>query len=95
VLQRRRVDLRLDRELVDWADGYARSRGSTRTEVVEAGLRSLREDAERSVPDLEKPEVKPAPFTAAPGVNVPGVRYGSDLLADRQRALNKKIQGWS
>jgi hypothetical protein len=46
------------------------------------------------VPDLE-PEVKPAPFSAGPGVNVPGVRYGSDLLAERQRALNKKIQGWS
>jgi hypothetical protein len=82
VERRQRVDLRLDRELLKWADGYARSRGSTRTEVVEAGLRSLREDAGRSVPDLEKPEVEPAPFSAVPGVNVPGVRYGSDLIVD-------------
>jgi hypothetical protein len=86
VLQRRRrVDLRLDRELVDWADAYARSRGSTRTEVVEAGLRSLREDARAGVPDLGEP----APVVPA----VPGVRRGSDVLADRQRALNRRM-GW-
>jgi hypothetical protein len=76
VLQRRRVDLRLDRELVDWADGYARSRGSTRTEVVEAGLRSLREDARAGVPDLEP--AKPTPRVSA----VPGVIAASELIVD-------------
>jgi hypothetical protein len=79
VLQRRRrVDLRLGRELVDWADAYARSRGSTRTEVVEAGLRSLREDARAGVPDLEPPKVEMPPV--APGV--PGVQRASDLIVD-------------
>jgi hypothetical protein len=92
VLQRRRVDLRLDRELVDWADGYAKQRGVPTAEVVSAAIRAFREDAERSVPDLEKP--KP-PLTASRYPNVPGVKRGSDVLADRQRALNKKIQGWS
>jgi hypothetical protein len=87
--------LRAEDGLADWAVEYAKQRGVPTAEVVSAAIRAFREDAERSVPDLEKPEVKPAPFTAAPGVNVPGVRYGSDVLAERQRALNKKIQGWS
>jgi hypothetical protein len=88
--RRRRVDLRLDPDLVDWADAYALSRASTRTEVIEAGLRSLRDDAERSVPDLND-----AVARLSLARDVSGVKRGSDVLADRQRALNKKIQGWS
>jgi hypothetical protein len=79
VLQRRRVDFRLDPELLDWADAYARERGSTRTEVVEAGLRSLREDSGRSVPDLEPPKVRMGP---KPVPAVPGVKRASDLIVD-------------
>jgi hypothetical protein len=40
--------------------------------------------AERSVPDLES---RPLP------VDVPGVRRGSEMLAERQARLNKLI-GW-
>jgi hypothetical protein len=77
--------LRAEDGLADWAVEYAKKRGVPTAEVVSAAIRAFREDAERSVPDLER---KPVP-------DVPGVRRGSDVLADRQRALNKKIQGWS
>jgi hypothetical protein len=38
------VSLRVDEELLGWATGYAKERGVSRTSVVEAALRSLRED---------------------------------------------------
>jgi hypothetical protein len=45
--------LRAEDGLADWAVEYAKQRGVPTAEVVSAALRSFREDAERSVPDLE------------------------------------------
>lgn len=60
----RRVELRMKADLADWADAYAAERGSSRTAVIEAALTSLREDAARGVPDLERPSIPDPGHTA-------------------------------
>jgi hypothetical protein len=52
VMPRQRVDLRLDEDLVAWADGYAAERRWTRTTVFEAALEALRGDGAGGVPEL-------------------------------------------
>jgi hypothetical protein len=47
--------LRLDAELAAWLDSYSLERGVKKIVLVEAALRSFREDCEAGVPDL--PEV--------------------------------------
>ena len=46
------VTLRLDEELLGWANEYAERRGVPRTALLEEGLRSFREDCERGVPEI-------------------------------------------
>lgn len=50
------VSLRIDDELVAWAEAYAKQRGSSRSAVLEEALRSFRQDCEGGVPDLPAPE---------------------------------------
>jgi hypothetical protein len=53
---KRVVSLRLDGELVDWADRYATDRESSRTAVVSAALSAFRDLSAGGVPDLPEPE---------------------------------------
>jgi hypothetical protein len=45
--------LRLDAELAAWLDSYSLERGVKKIVLVEAALRSFREDCEAGVPELE------------------------------------------
>jgi predicted DNA-binding protein len=76
--------VRLDDETTEWLERYAKERGTDKGAVLRSAVAAFREDAERSVPDLES-----RPLT----VDVPGVRRGSEMLAERQARLNKLI-GW-
>jgi integrase len=91
--------VRLDDETTEWLERYAEERGTDKGAVLRSAVAAFREDVERGVPDL-KPEAKPQGPTAAQrraraAAEVYGVSTATDLLAERQRALNKKIQGWS
>jgi hypothetical protein len=46
------VSIRIDTGLWAWLEGYAKARGSNRTAVIEAAVRSLRGDAAGGVPEL-------------------------------------------
>ena len=48
------VTVRLDEELVQWADGYAKERGSTRTDLLASAIESFRKDCESGVPELRQ-----------------------------------------
>jgi predicted transcriptional regulator len=48
------VSLRLDEELLEWADAYAKERGVSRTALLESALASFRVDAESGVPELRE-----------------------------------------
>lgn len=53
-MAKKMVSLRLDEELVEWADGYAASRGVDRTRLLESALQSFRADCELGVPELKE-----------------------------------------
>lgn len=85
------IALRLQPETLDWLDGYARSRGSSRQVILEAAVESLREDVLGGVPDLP-PEPKPSPAVRSRPVvkPVPGVRPAREfVLNPRQARLNR------
>jgi hypothetical protein len=46
------VSLRLEDELAEWVDSYRVSRGWARAELIDAALRSYREETLTGVPDL-------------------------------------------
>jgi hypothetical protein len=48
------ISLRLAPERLEWADEYAKARGWTRTQVIEAGLEALRGDARGGVPEIPR-----------------------------------------
>lgn len=52
---------RVDEDLAAWVEAYADERGVSRSAVLEAALKGLREDAKSGVPDLPKPERVPTP----------------------------------
>lgn len=86
------VSHRLDGELLARADVYAKTRGVTRSILIEEGLRQLLDLAEGGVPDLpeterEKPGPKPKVQAVREQVPAP------NLLALRQARLNKEM-GW-
>jgi hypothetical protein len=89
------VSLRLDEGLLEWATGYARERGVSRTGVVEAALRGFREDCARGVPDLEDERV-PRP-TPPPSVVPPVKRLSrskhSELAMARMRRMDPRRYG--
>jgi hypothetical protein len=61
-MSKRRVDVRVDEDLLKWADGYADDRRWTRTAVFEAGLEALRGDSAGGVPDppaVERSSARP------------------------------------
>lgn len=87
------VSHRLDGELLARADVYAKTRGVTRSILIEEGLRTILDLAEGGVPDLPeterakpgpKPKVKPKPFMTRDELNL-----------IRQRALNDHRYGGS
>jgi hypothetical protein len=97
------VSGRVPDELADWLDAYAKERGVTRASVLASAIVALRGDAAGGVPEVktavESATSVPMDPTAArrraqAAAEVYGVSTAADLLADRQRALNKKI-GWS
>jgi hypothetical protein len=57
VPETRALSVRVPVDLLEWADGYAAARGSTRSAVVQAALREFRDVASSGVPDL--PELTP------------------------------------
>lgn len=46
------VSARMDVELVEWVDGYAKARRCSRTDVLELAVRELRDAAQGGVPEL-------------------------------------------
>jgi hypothetical protein len=48
------VSLRLDEELLEWADAYAKEREVSRTALLESALVSFREDCKAGVPELRE-----------------------------------------
>lgn len=46
------VSMRLESGLADWVESYRESRGWSRAELIDAALRSYREDTVRGVPEL-------------------------------------------
>jgi hypothetical protein len=48
------VSLRLDEELLEWADAYAKEREVSRTALLESALVSFREDCKAGVPALRE-----------------------------------------
>lgn len=46
------ISLRVPEDLLEWADGYARSRNVSRTDLLVSGLRAFRDDCERGVPEI-------------------------------------------
>jgi hypothetical protein len=95
--------VRLDDETTEWLERYAEERGTDKGTILRSAVAAFREDVRAGVPDLEPAPVLDArsPEDGRGKVSrpvvpaVPGVKRGSEVLADRQRALNKKIQGWS
>jgi hypothetical protein len=92
------VSGRVPDELADWLDAYAKERGVTRASVLASAIVALRGDAAGGVPEVDPAKSAPMDPTAArrraqAAAQVYGVSTAADLLADRQRALNKKI-GW-
>lgn len=90
-MARQVVSHRLDSELLQRATAYAEARGTTRSVLIEAGLRSLLDGAETGVPDL--------PVADSPGVrrqrvqSSVAVRPARELVRDpdamsRQARLN-------
>jgi len=59
-MARRGVSVRLDEDLIAWADEYGRAMRWDRSTVIVAALEQLRDDAGRGVPDA------PAPGAAKP-----------------------------
>jgi hypothetical protein len=86
------VSGRVPDELAEWLDVYAKGRGVSRAAVLTSALELVRAGGVLDAVPLVAGDGKVSrPVVPA----VPGVRRGSDVLADRQRALNKKIRGWS
>jgi hypothetical protein len=95
-MARQVVSHRLDSELLERATVYAEARGTTRSVLIEAGLRSLLDDAERGVPELpvaDSPQVRrerareAARAYVAPASDFLPGEYVK-LLGERQRRLN-------
>jgi hypothetical protein len=89
------VSLRVDEELLGWATGYAKERGVSRTSVVEAALRSLREDCARGVPDLEDervPRPLPKQYVPAPVKRLERSQQ-SEMAMERMRRMDPRRYG--
>jgi hypothetical protein len=89
------VSVRLGDGLVEWVDGYAKKRGVSRTEVLNAAVREFRDACEGGVPEV-KPgpsvetvmEVKRAVSKAASTREHARGAYW-DMMRERQERLNK------
>jgi hypothetical protein len=69
-MARKVFSAKVPEDLARWVDDYASERGVSRSEILQAALRGLREDAKSGVPDLPAPE---PPQPSRPGrTRVPG-----------------------
>lgn len=92
-----RVQVRVDPELLAWADGYAKLRGSTRTDILDAALREFREACGGGVPDVPvparpravSPQVAPKRVVGRRAVREDASAEFKRLMAERQRRLNE------
>jgi hypothetical protein len=82
VMARRRVDLRLDEELLARLDARCEELGQTRTKFIERALEKALSAGERSESDR-------MPVVARPGSASPRAPH-PDLLSQRQAELNKR-----
>lgn len=64
------LSLRVDDDLAEWADDYAKARGVTRQALLEEGLRSFREDCESGVPEIREQARRQSSVRAEPGRGV-------------------------
>lgn len=85
------VSLRLPEELLEWATGYAESRGVSRTDLLVEGLRSFKEGCERGVPEIRAAEPRAERAKAVAAVSGGAVKFASDL-GESQAALNRLRQ---
>jgi hypothetical protein len=84
IQEKRPVSVRLDPELVAWAEEYGRSMRWDRTTVITAALESFREDVAGGVPDPAKQRVVRQPAerrVVKPESPASGVVRGSDVRA--------------
>lgn len=86
--------MRLDEALVEWADGYAKRRGVSRTEVLEAALKEFREACEGG-PDVKRGPSVEAVVEAKRAVSSTGSTREHargaywDMMRERQERLNR------
>lgn len=59
------LSLRVQDDLADWADAYAKERGVTKQALLEEGLRGFKDDCERGVPEV-RVRVEPSGVGACP-----------------------------
>jgi hypothetical protein len=95
----RMVSLRVEEGLLEWATGYAKQREVSRSALMEAALRSLRDDAVRGVPEIEDERVpRPVPKPTPPPAVVPAVKalqrsQQSEMAMARMRRINPQRYG--
>jgi hypothetical protein len=84
------VSHRLDDDLLAWANGYAKERGTSRSVLLEEGLRALRGLSEGGVPDIpvEKFPEEPAITSKRPKLE-PREETPHDWAMQRQAKLNQ------
>jgi hypothetical protein len=93
----RMVSLRVEEGLLEWATGYAAQRQVSRSALMEAALKSLRDDAERGVPEIEdervpRPVPKPPPSVVPPPKRLERSQQSKIAMA-RMRRINPQRYG--
>lgn len=81
------LSVRLDDELEAWLAAYSRERGVKASQVVKTALASLRDDAGRSVPDLEQEPSEPAVPNRAARAGSPSPRSAPAEDPDLERFI--------
>jgi hypothetical protein len=87
----RMVSLRVEEGLLEWATGYAAQRQVSRSALMEAALKSLRDDAERGVPEIEDERV-PRPVPKPPPKRLERSQQ-SEMAMARMRRINPQRYG--
>jgi hypothetical protein len=75
------VSLRLDEELLEWADAYAKEREVSRTALLESALVSFREDCKAGVPELREAARRQSSVRETEGVGECPFHEGGHVFA--------------